>query len=261
MAAEVTQRGASDADPAPLPPSQAPPASDESTREAVRAKWHAAIPAWYSPWAHLAFPSVVGLAVIAWAIRSISDLRLWQLAMVPAVWTLSNAVEWRAHRDVLHRRTWPLEELYDRHTPNHHVVFVTEDMSLRSTREFKFVLLPFYGIVAIFAMVFPIALLLGWLGQHNLSALFLATTMGYVLSYEWLHLAYHLSPTSLIGRLPVMGVLRHHHATHHDPRLMRRWNFNVTVPLWDLIRGTTYRGTTYDRREQEGGKAGELPLG
>jgi hypothetical protein len=222
-------------------PSNVAPALEEN-REAVRARWHAAIPTWYSPWAHLAFPSVVGLGVIAWALRSVHDLTPWQLAIVPATWIMSNIVEWNAHRSVLHRRTWPLEELYDRHTPNHHVVFITEDMALRGSREFKFVLLPFYGIVAIFAMVFPIALLLTWLGQGNLSALFLATTMGYVLSYEWLHLAYHLPPDSFIGRLPLLGLLRRHHATHHDPALMRRWNFNVTVPFWDWVQRSTYRG-------------------
>jgi hypothetical protein len=203
---------------------ESPPPRDDA-REAVRARWHDAIPAWYSPWAHL-----------------IHDLTGWQLLTVPFVWVVSNAVEWRAHRDVLHRRTWPLEELYDRHTPNHHVVFVTEDMALRNAREFKFVLLPFYGIVAILAMVFPIGLVLAWLGQTNVGALFFATTMGYVLSYEWLHLAYHLPTDSLIGRLPLLGVLRRHHATHHDPTLMRRWNFNVTVPLWDWVRRTSYRG-------------------
>jgi hypothetical protein len=214
----------------------------EATREEVRARWHAAIPPWYSPWAHLAFPSVVGLSVIAWALRSLHDLRAWQLSIVPVTWIVSNAVEWRAHRDVLHSRTWPLEELYDRHTPNHHVVFLTTDMALRSPREFKFILLPFYGIVALFAMVFPIALALSWAGQPNLSAFFLATTMGYVLSYEWLHLAYHLPPESLVGRLPGLSILRRHHATHHNPELMRKWNFNVTVPLWDWVRGTSWRG-------------------
>jgi sterol desaturase/sphingolipid hydroxylase (fatty acid hydroxylase superfamily) len=33
-------------------------------------------------------------------------------------------------------------------------------------------------------------------------------------------------------------ILRRHHAIHHDPRLMQRYNFNVTVPLWDWVRGT-----------------------
>ncbi len=218
------------------------PAGFDETREAVRARWHAAIPSWYSPWAHLGFPTIVGLGVIAWSLLRLHDLHAWQLAIVPITWVVSNAVEWRAHRDVLHKRTWPLQELYDRHTPNHHVVFISGDMALRSAREFKFVLVPFYGIVAILVMVFPIALGLSWFGHGNVSALFLATTMGYTLSYEWLHLAYHMPEDSFVGRLPVVGLLRRHHATHHDPALMRRWNFNVTVPLWDWVRGTTYRG-------------------
>jgi sterol desaturase/sphingolipid hydroxylase (fatty acid hydroxylase superfamily) len=32
--------------------------------------------------------------------------------------------------------------------------------------------------------------------------------------------------------------LREQHRRHHHPRLMQRWNFNVTVPLWDWVRGT-----------------------
>ena len=65
--------------------------------------------------------------------------------------------------------------------------------------------------------------------------------MGYVVSYEWLHLSYHLPPESFIGRLWLVRVLKKHHATHHDPQLMQKWNFNVTIPLWDLVRGTIYR--------------------
>jgi len=63
-------------------------------------------------------------------------------------------------------------------------------MVIRSPREFRFVLLPFWAIVAIFFLTAPIAVGLELGGQHNLSALFVATSMGYVLSYEWLHLAY-----------------------------------------------------------------------
>lgn len=223
----------------------APPREEEeadlSDREAVRQRWHQEIPRWYSPWAHLAFPSIVGLALTFGAVAQVRDLHFWQLGAVPVVFILSNAVEWRAHKFVLHRRLWPLEELYYRHTPNHHRVFITEDMDLRSAREFRFVLLPFYAIVALFFLTAPLAVGLAALGQHNLAALFVATTMGYILSYEWLHLAYHLPPGSFVGRLSLVRVLRRHHATHHDPSLMQRWNFNVTVPLWDLVRRTVYR--------------------
>ena len=36
-------------------------------------------------------------------------------------------------------------------------------------------------------------------------------------------------------------MLRRHHALHHDPKLMQKWNFNVSLPLWDLVRGTIAR--------------------
>jgi sterol desaturase/sphingolipid hydroxylase (fatty acid hydroxylase superfamily) len=65
--------------------------------------------------------------------------------------------------------------------------------------------------------------------------------MLYVLSYEWLHLAYHLPQDTVLGRNPLVRVLARHHARHHDPRLMQKWNFNVTVPLWDWVRGTIWR--------------------
>jgi hypothetical protein len=210
-------------------------------REEVRARWLAEIPWWYSPWGHLAFPSVVGLGTIAVAIHAIHHLQAWQAFTVPAVLLLSNAVEWRVHKQVLHRRTWPLEELYDQHTPNHHRVFVTEDMVIRSPREFRFVLMPFYAIVALFFLTAPLTLVLLLVGQPNVAALFVVTSMAYVLSYEWLHLAYHLPPESFVGRM--VGTLRRHHAIHHDPSLMQKWNFNVTIPLWDWVRGTIHRAT------------------
>ena len=30
---------------------------------------------------------------------------------------------------------------------------------------------------------------------------------------------------------------------NHAPELMQNWNFNVTIPLWDWVRRTIYRGT------------------
>ena len=59
-----------------------------------------------------------------------------------------------------------------------------------------------------------------------------------MVSYEVLHLCYHAPKNSFIGRRKIIGVLRTHHARHHDPRLMQRYNFNVTVPIFDWIMGT-----------------------
>jgi hypothetical protein len=213
-----------------------------SERDKIRASWNAEAPSWYRPWVHLAFPSLVGLGIVVASLALIRDLHSWQLLMLPVAFVILNAGEWRIHRDVLHKRTPGLRVLYDRHTPLHHMVFVTEDMAIRSPREFRFVLIPAYGIFAAFLGSLPIPLFCGLvLHQWNVALLYLATAMLYTVCYEWLHLSFHLSPESFIGRMRLIAILRRHHAIHHDPTLMQKWNFNVVIPLWDLVRGTIYR--------------------
>lgn len=227
-----------------------------ASREAFRAEQIDAIPGWYQPWLHLLFPSLVGLGVMAAALTQLRDLRLSDFWIVPFMLLASNAVEWRIHKDVLHRRRPLLEELYDRHTPVHHRLYVTEDMAMRSRKEFRLVLLPAYGIVILLGAVLPLTALIWHYGRHNVALLFISTCAFYTLSYEWLHLSYHLPAESWIGRRWLVRVLRQQHATHHAPELMSAWNFNVTVPLWDVLRGTLYRGAA---RRAQPLRTGEKP--
>jgi len=209
-------------------------------RDALRARVNASASPWYSPAFHLLFPSLIGFALITAGLLLMRDLRAWQLLTLPVAFVILNAGEWRIHRDLLHRRAKPLAFLYDRHTPEHHMIFITDDMAIRSPREFRLVLIPAWGIAAAFASALPIPAALALVGQRNLGLLFIITTLLYVLTYEWLHLSYHLPPDSFIGRRKLIAFLRRHHATHHDPALMQKWNFNVSIPLWDIVRGTVY---------------------
>jgi hypothetical protein len=212
-----------------------------ASREDIRRDLISRIPRWYSPWLHLAVPAVSGIAIIAFALSRLEGLRAWQVAVVPLFLAFANMVEWHAHRDLLHRRTWPLQELYDRHTPQHHAIYVAGDMYMRDFRELKFVLLPAYGVLAMAVVTSPITAAFWVAGQRNLAALFLASAIFYLLTYEWFHLAYHMPADGRIGRWRVTKALRRHHERHHSPPLMQRWNFNVTIPLWDHVRGTVYR--------------------
>ncbi len=213
-----------------------------SRREQLRARAVAEIPRWYSPWGHLAFPSLVGIGMIAVAVSLLDRPTARELLAAPIALLLINLNEWHIHRNILHCRTWPLERLFWRHTPEHHVIFVRDDMAMRATREFRLVLIPFYGILAIFVTTLPITAALWLLVSHNVALLWVASTMGYTVAYEWLHLAYHLPASNPIGRSRLIRRLRSHHAMHHTPELMQRWNFNVTVPLADWLLGTIYRG-------------------
>ncbi len=215
-------------------------------REALRQRLVDAIPGWYVPWLHLAAPSAFGLGIVAACIVLLAPIHPAELLAIPLTYLVANIGEWRAHKYLLHRRSRIAPILYDRHTPEHHMVYVTDDMAMRSRREYRLVLIPAYGILLIFvSMLLPAAGL--WLaGLSNVALLFVATNMAYVLSYEWLHLAYHLPADHPLARLGVVRRLRRHHAVHHDPRRMQRYNFNVTVPLWDWVQGTIAPDKSHD---------------
>src|SRR5581483_3408210 len=142
-------------------------------REALRARLVSEVPRWYSPWVHLAAPTLFGLALIVGAAFFIHGLTPLEALFAPLILLVSNATEWRVHRDLLHKRTRFFEVLFDRHTPEHHAIYV-----------------------GVFMATSPITAALWFAKQTNLAALFVMATMFYVVSYEWLHLSYHLAPES-----------------------------------------------------------------
>jgi sterol desaturase/sphingolipid hydroxylase (fatty acid hydroxylase superfamily) len=210
----------------------------EESREAFRQREMDAIPRWYSPWVHLGFTTLPGVAVVACAALFVRDLRLVELLTIPLTFVLANLGEWHAHRNLLHRRSRIVPILYDKHTPMHHRIYRYADMDIRSARELRLVLIPGTGVVALVIFNAPLAAVFGVLLGSNVGWLYLATVGVYLVSYELTHTAYHLPATHPIGRLGLVRRLRELHAIHHDPRVMQRWNFNVTVPLADWLFGT-----------------------
>ncbi|WP_437733625.1 sterol desaturase family protein [Sorangium sp. So ce1335] len=205
-----------------------------------RAEIAARIPRGYRPALHLAAPTAVGLAVLAAAVGLVDAVEAVELLAVPATLLLAFAFEWWAHRSVLHRRAPLLGVLCERHEREHHLAFTADDMALRSARELWLVLMPPCSALLVLGLLLPLAGAAGLVFSRDAALLGLATAMGFFVSYEWLHLAYHLPEDSAVYRIPGLARLREHHRRHHDPRLMKRWNFNVTVPLFDVLRRTRW---------------------
>ena len=208
-------------------------------RTALRSQLLAETPRWYVPRVHLLVPSTVGIVAIVVALASIRDLRPVELLTVPAVYLFANAFEWWIHGHALHRRHPLAPVLYDQHTPKHHMLYLTDDMAMRDRREYRLVLIPAYGLFLIFVGQIPMNLALRWLGLPNVAWLYLATSIAYAVSYEWLHFSYHLPHEHPVARNPIIRRLARHHAVHHDPRIMQRYNLNVTVPLMDMVMRTS----------------------
>ena len=193
----------------------------------------------YSGPAHLAFTSLGSLAIIAWALAGLESPRPLELLTVPATFLFANLVEWRGHKGPMHFRTGGLGLLFERHTLQHHRYYTHESMAYEGTDDWKMVLFPpvmllfFLGLVAT-----PLGALLFVAASRNVALLYVATAMGYFLTYEWLHFCHHLPPSSIVARLPGLARLREHHRAHHDPALMTRHNFNITFPIADGLFGT-----------------------
>ena len=207
------------------------------------------MPWWYSPWAHLAFPSAVGLGLIALPSRSSGPAAgraahrpdrvparqpervvrppehpppAHLAARGPLLAAHARAprhLRARRHGDALHAGVPAGADPVLRHrgdlphgAPHHHRALAT-------------------------------------LVSRNVACLWVATPWA-----TWSRTSGSTSPTtcradSPIGRSGIIGVLRRHHALHHTPELMQHWNFNVTVPLADWILRTTHPGTrAADRR-------------
>ncbi len=210
----------------------------EESREELRARLLADAPRTYSPWLHLAATTGSGVAALAVAAWRIHGLHAAQLVAVPAAVLLANVLEWRAHRHLLHRRVKGLSLLYERHTPMHHRLYGYDTMAIREPAEMRLVLLPAAFVAGLVLVAAPVAALAGAVFGANVQWLVVATSGAYALAYELLHLSCHLPDAWLVSRLPLVRFVREHHRRHHHPPLMKSWNFNVTIPLMDALRGT-----------------------
>jgi sterol desaturase/sphingolipid hydroxylase (fatty acid hydroxylase superfamily) len=212
----------------------------EDSVEAFRAEYRRdEIGAGYSGWGHFMLTTVTSLGAIVFAASRVHDVRPIEWLAIPVTFMIANTGEYLGHRGPMHHPRRGLRLLYQRHAGQHHRFFTHESMPCVSSRDFKMVLFP-PVMLAFFlgGLATPIGLVLFLVAGANVAWLYVATLMAYFLTYEWLHLAYHVRDDSLVARLPLLSILRRHHTLHHDPRLMTRYNFNITFPICDRLFGT-----------------------
>lgn len=216
--------------------------------ERQRDELAAAIPRHYQPALYFGASNLVAVLAIVVAFTQLNDVHAWEWLIVPFAFLVANWVEYRVHRGPMHHKRRPWQILFERHTCQHHVYFDDGHMSARNAREYYWVFFPWWavGLVVVTAAVFALPL---WLFvARNLGLLFFAVGISYYLTYEWLHLSYHVPAQSVIGRLPMVGVLRRLHTAHHDTALMTTQNFNITFPIFDWLSGTLGNRDTQQAR-------------
>ena len=200
------------------------------------------VPPGYRAWLHLAFTFGVGCVAIAACVLQLEQVRPLEWLTVPLTFLYANVSEYWGHRGPMHHLKRGLRLVYERHTKQHHRFFTHDNMELDGLRDLRAVLFPpVLMTFFITAFMLPAGLFLAWVATPNVAWLFVATSLGYFLNYEFLHMAYHLRPDHPIARWSLIRRLEPLHRAHHDPRLMARCNFNISYPICDALFGTLRR--------------------
>ncbi|MGH7813740.1 MAG: hypothetical protein ACREQI_07015 [Candidatus Binataceae bacterium] len=208
-------------------------------RDEIRAQALARYPRWYNPRLHLPVLTAYSFVAIAISIGLIKDLAWWELLAVPITWVLFIPVEWIIHRDLDVGQSLLSKKVYDHHTPEHHLLYISEDMGIRDWREIGLLLTKASGILlANLTLLAPVAAAAWIAGFRNIGLLYFATGTAFSLSEELFHVACHLPDGNRIAEFRLVRFVRRNHAIHHDPRLGLKSNFNTIIPLWDWMVGT-----------------------
>jgi hypothetical protein len=132
-----------------------------------------------------------------------------------------------------------LRAVYERHTLNHHQFFTDEEMRFRDHKDWRVTVFPPYALVVFILMSLPAGVVLGHAFSPNVGWLFMCTTTGMYLIYEFMHFCCHVDENWFVRHCPFVNTLRRHHTAHHNARLMMETNMNLTFPIADWLFGTS----------------------
>lgn len=197
------------------------------------------VPKWYNPYLHLILPPVIGLSIILFCVLQLSSVTVFEVIFGGLFLFGMFGIEWFIHRNILHAKFPLLSYLYRMHIL-HHGLYNHETMQLKDKKEFYYILIPIYAIFLVFLGLIPFSLLFGLLGT-NLHYITMIVGVSFFIIYEFLHLSYHMPVDHYLYRVVQKLGLAKLHTSHHNLDYMKKYNFNVTFPVFDRIM-KTYRG-------------------
>jgi len=198
----------------------------------LKASFEVQVPIHHNKWVHMFVPSIIGLGISIVSLMQIENLRCYQLVVAPIMLFALFGFEWIANKYFLHRKTQIFRELFDLHERAHHVLFSHKEMIMKESWENYYVMMPPYAIILMLCFMSPVVLGFGVLFGTNIACILLITGMLSFLTYEWMHWIYH---QSWAQNYKAIRYLMQFHKTHHNPSNMNKYNFNVVLPVFDLI--------------------------
>jgi len=162
---------------------------------------------------------------------------LWLAAGIVVGVVFCSFYEWTLHRFVMHRPVGKFRYPFESHTLVHHHVFrADETYHLIDRKDAETIPMAWWnGPVLVLLGALPFAIFCLCFGHWWFTLGAAIASAAYYAAYEYMHWCMHLPHKRIVERSGIFFRLNGHHLLHH--RYMRK-NFNVVLPLADLLLGT-----------------------
>lgn len=191
------------------------------------------IPKNYNYKLHLLLSNGFSLVTIILCLLMLTPLSTFDILAIPIFFIFLLFFEYMFHKNILHKNVFP-KFLFKKHELEHHVIYRKDSMEISSYKELYYVLIPYYAGLMIVLLNAPL-LFLNLYFNSNLIYIWLICSMSFFMLYEFLHMVYHLPKDNKFKNLKIVQMISESHTKHHDNKLMKTHNFNVTIPLFDLV--------------------------
>ena len=183
--------------------------------------------------------------------HEISGFFFWMATGFVCAIFYASFFEWALHRYVMHRPIGKFRYPYETHTLVHHRVFRADHTyHLIDPKDAKTIPMAWWnGPVLVLLGALPFLAVAWPLGKWGMLCGASIACCGYYAVYEYLHWCMHLPKRRNVERSGIFFRLNGHHLLHH--RYMRK-NFNVVLPLADLLLGTLLLRSPVQFRQARG---------
>lgn len=210
--------------------------------ERIREKIRQLVPDGYSHKKHVLTLALFTLCPIPLFIAMLSFWGVsWQTFLaLPIGFLVANFIEYIVHRWPMHRIGRLGKALYKRHAGTHHAVFKHNDMTIKEPRDWYYVMMTPNKAGAFMFVIGAIVGIAHILSTGPFAAMMGIALCAYFFLEEVLHLSFHLHSTWYGDRVynRILRRMAKWHQVHHNTRHMREVNFNISLPVFDVLLGT-----------------------
>ncbi len=205
------------------------------------------IPKYYYGPFHVLLNIFLLLGVIIFSATQIKLPSILEIITLPLMLIVGNLVVFVIHKYPLHRPIKFFMSPYNIHSKMHHQFFTDKHIVYDSHRDFYILFFPPEVVISFVFIFCPISLfLMSVFISLNVAYFFIMGAAIYFILYEVFHYASHLPIDHPLLKIPFFLYMREHHRIHHDPTLMRDYNFNIVYPLSDWLFKTIYKAPKGD---------------